>query len=158
MPNRLPSTLVALLVVGVACTGQPAVDMEAARAELRDVDRRYTESLLQRELEPFLAFYAADAIMDPPGAPSLNGIDMIREMASALMQDSAFAGSPEPPTVEVSADGTMGYTRALVEVTMTGPDGSPTTERIRDVHIWRKQADGTWKIAVDTWNVVPTDM
>jgi ketosteroid isomerase-like protein len=34
-------------------------------------------------------------------------------------------------------------------MTMTGPDKKPATERGHYVAVWRKQADGTWKVAVD---------
>jgi ketosteroid isomerase-like protein len=28
-------------------------------------------------------------------------------------------------------------------------------QRLRDVHLWRKQADGSWKVVVDVWNMEP---
>jgi ketosteroid isomerase-like protein len=34
-------------------------------------------------------------------------------------------------------------------MTMTGPDGKPMSETGHYVVVWRKQADGTWKVAVD---------
>jgi len=33
--------------------------------------------------------------------------------------------------------------------------GKPMTQYNKAVSIWRKQADGSWKDAVDVWNAAP---
>jgi len=37
---------------------------------------------------------------------------------------------------------------------MTAPDdnGKSSIDRGKYVAVWKKQADGNWKVAVDTWN------
>jgi ketosteroid isomerase-like protein len=54
--------------------------------------------------------------------------------------------------VVVSSSGDLGYTLGIGEITMEGPDGEPVVETIRDFHVWRKDAAGEWKLAVDIWN------
>lgn len=49
----------------------------------------------------------------------------------------------------------MGYTYGTANITITGPDGNPMTEGIRDFHLWKRQADGSWRIVVDIWNIAP---
>ena len=33
--------------------------------------------------------------------------------------------------------------------------GKPMTETIKGIHIYKRQSDGTWKIAQDVWNTDP---
>ena len=58
----------------------------------------------------------------------------------------------DQPQVVVAASGDLGYTYAEGEVTLDGPDGETITEVIRDFHVWTKDADGEWRVAVDIWN------
>jgi len=85
----------------------------------------------------------------------VSGMPAIREFVAGFIADPAFAVTFRPISLEVSQDGTMGYTLSSGELTYTGPEGTPVTERLRDFHVWRKQADGSWKIAVDIWNAEP---
>jgi uncharacterized protein (TIGR02246 family) len=122
---------------------------------LSETAARYGEAVAAQDKDAFLAFYASDAVMYPPGAASLTGLPAIGEFVGAAFGDAAFEGNLDPPTVEVSADGTLGTTFGTGEITLTGPDGKPVTERIRDLHVWRRQADGSWKLAIDVWNAEP---
>jgi ketosteroid isomerase-like protein len=38
------------------------------------------------------------------------------------------------------------------DITVDGPDGEPVSESVRDFHVWRKDADGEWKLVIDIWN------
>ena len=145
---------VLLVVVGSsACAPRtPPVDVEAARAALRAADEQYTKAGMAKDLEGFVALYAADATIYAPESPAISGTDAIRAFGAAIMADSGFTITLTPVAVEVSAGGDMGYTLNIAELTATGADGKPVTERIRDFHLWRTQADGSWEVVVDIWN------
>jgi uncharacterized protein (TIGR02246 family) len=155
MPNRIViATTLAWL--GSACQPQATPpDLEAIKGALATADRQYVETTTAKNLDAFVGFYAADGAMYPPGAPVAIGHEAIRAVANSFFQDSAFTGTFHPGTVEVSADGTMGYTFSTADLTITGPDGKPMQERVRDFHLWRRQADGSWKIVLDIWNAEP---
>jgi ketosteroid isomerase-like protein len=57
--------------------------------------------------------------------------------------------------VSFSPDGTLAYMRGTNETTLNGPDGKPVTISGRAITIWRKEADGQWRCAVDIWNEPP---
>jgi ketosteroid isomerase-like protein len=103
----------------------------------------------------FEAFYSADAVMYPPGDATITGLDGIGKLAAAFWADPAFAGTFTPVNVEVSVDGSMGFTLNTAALTSTGPNKKPVTERIRDFHVWRRAPDGAWKLVVDIWNAEP---
>jgi len=46
--------------------------------------------------------------------------------------------------------------RGTNETTLNGPDGKPMTIPGRAIAVWRKDADGQWRCAVDIWNEPPT--
>jgi len=54
--------------------------------------------------------------------------------------------------VEVGDGGDLGYTLNQFVITFTGSEGQPVTEQGRDFHVWRRQADGAWKVVIDIWN------
>jgi hypothetical protein len=53
----------------------------------------------------------------------------------AFLKDSAFAAVFNPVAVDVSTDGTMGYTLNAADMSFTGPKGKPVTEHFRDLHV-----------------------
>jgi len=150
------SVAMVILSLGAACQRPTAApDPGAAKAALEAASRQYEELGKTKDLNAFLSYYSADASMYPPAGPTATGLDAIRAVGSAFLADPAFAGTFRPVATEVSADGSMGYTLTDAELTVTGPDKKPVTERLRDFHVWRRQADGTWKIVVDIWNAQP---
>ena len=157
MQRALVPSLSFALVASFACTPAPApvADSGAALAALKEADAGYARAGAARDLAAFVAYYAPDAAAHPPGEPPLTGVEAIRTYLDRYFKDSAFAVSFQPVSAAVSDDGTMGYTLNGAEMRATGPDGKPALERIRDFHVWKKQADGSWKLAVDIWNTVP---
>lgn len=141
----------------LACAPAPAPppDTGAALTALKEADAAYAKAGAAKDLEAFLAFYAPDAAGYPPGEPTFTGAEATRSYLTKYFQDTAFAVTFSPVSAEVSADGTMGYTLNMAELRATGPDGKPMSEKVRDFHVWRKQADGAWKLVIDIWNAEP---
>jgi uncharacterized protein (TIGR02246 family) len=155
--RRRFGVLLALALFGqVGCAPQATpVDREAELASLVAADARYAEVGGTKDLEGMMALYAVDAMMYAPETAPASGLEGVREVMEAFMADPNGAGSFTPLYAEVSADADMGYTMSEAAITLTGPDGMPVTEHVRDFHVWRKQADGTWRIVVDIWNAAP---
>ena len=57
--------------------------------------------------------------------------------------------------ITVSKSGDMAYVFQSNQITMDDSFGKPMTQYNKSVSIWKKQADGTWKDAVDIWNSDP---
>lgn len=55
---------------------------------------------------------------------------------------------------EIDGRGDSAYERAHYELSSFSAGGAeiPTTSRGKYLNIWRKQADGSWLITVNTWN------
>jgi len=57
-----------------------------------------------------------------------------------------------PLLQEVSNDATLGYTVGRYRLSAKTAEGKAVFEEGKYLSVWRKQADGTWKIAVDLGN------
>jgi len=153
MRPLLATATIMAFVVG-ACAQQ--ADSVVERTALRQADSSYTAGMLALDVPGLVALYAADAVMYPPGEPTRTGLDAIREYAKAFASTPGLRMSAELQTLMVSRSGDLGYTINLVNATYTDPRGKPVSERLRDVHFWRKEAGGKWQLVVDVWNSTPS--
>jgi ketosteroid isomerase-like protein len=141
-----------VLVVAVAGCGPAPVDVDAARSALREADASYHQSLEAMDLDAWTSMYAPDAKLYPPNGPMVTGAEAIRAFADQVRSTPGFRISVRPADLDVAASGDFGYTMGMYDMTMTGPDGQPVSDRGRDFHVWQKQPDGSWKVLIDMWN------
>lgn len=129
----------------VACAH---VDAEAARKSLLQADAEFARDVAARGTEAWAATFAEDGAMLIANAPLVRGREKIR----ALMADlgDPRTGRPEliirwrPLGAQVSDDGTLGWTYGN-SVLISGRG-----EQLgKYLTVWRKQADGTWKVQAD---------
>jgi ketosteroid isomerase-like protein len=150
---RLLSTVAAsgitLLVIG--CTPQqpaPAADTRAAdEAAIRAADAAWSQAA--KSADGMLPFYADDATILAPNAPMASDGDSRRKAITALFAMPGAALSWQATKVEVARSGDIGYSLGTYEMTMNDASGTPVSDRGKYTTIWRKQADGTWKVVVD---------
>ena len=96
------------------------------------------------------AFYAADAVLLAPGAPKLDGAEAIRSFWQGFIDGGVEDVSIE--TTEIVEAGDIGY--GVGTYTYTRP--ADASERVRDtgkyIVVYRRQADGGWKVIADQFN------
>ncbi len=139
---------VPLAVLLVACTAEgPQVDVEAERNAVLAADRAWSESAL--DVDGFTSYFTPDAVLLVGGAPAAEGLEAIRSDASELYGAPGFALSWSASKADVSACGDLAYTIGNYEITSNDAAGNPLTRPGKYVTVWKKQADGQWKVAVD---------
>jgi uncharacterized protein (TIGR02246 family) len=138
-----------VMVVSSGCAKK--VDLEAERAALMKVDADWAATLAAKDLEGFLSYFASDAVVLAPHLPQMNGSDAIREWATTSFNFPGFAVTWSVTSAEVAEAGDIGYTLGnfTFEVNF---GGSPLKDSGKYATIWKKQADGSWKVAVDAFN------
>ena len=136
-----------LLLLSLLCWVAPvlAADKTALKAELVRAENEFCRQAAVIGIpEAFVANMAEQSFN--PGAGSLT---------RAEYAAGANAGSKSdkltwlPLMVDVSGDGTLGYTWGKYEFTGTGSDGQPRTGSGIYLSIWKRQADGSWKFVYD---------
>lgn len=90
-------------------------------------------------------FYAADALVLLAARKPLQGHEQIK----AAMKHYAGAKLTRLDPIVVSASGDLGYYAARYEFEAPPDSGSAGKETGKSLVVLRRQADGSWKIAVD---------
>jgi uncharacterized protein (TIGR02246 family) len=148
--GRIGIPIVALVLAGCAQRPAEPPDTRAAdEAAIRATVTEWSAAARAKDAAKFVSFYADDGVVMMAGVPDISGIAAIREGIGGMMQDPNFALSFEADRVVVARSGDLAYETGSYVMTMSGPDGEPATEQGHYVVIWRKQADGGWKVAVD---------
>ena len=159
--TRAVHATVLLAALAVGCSAPPATqpalpapapppDTRAAdEATIRSHVRDWSAAAKAKDIEKFLSFYAPDGVLMVEMTPDARGTAGLREGVTALFKDPNFALSFEADSVVVSRSSDMAYETGHYSLSVTGPDKKPMTVPGQYVVVWRKQADGTWKVAVD---------
>ena len=146
-------SVLVLLFVLAACAAPPPPAPPDHRAEaetaVRGLVEQWSAAAAAKDAEGFVSFYADDAVLILEDAPDFRGIEALREAIGGMMQDPAFALAFAADEVVAARSGDLAYETGAYTMTMSGPDGNPVSETGHYVAIWRKQADGAWKVAVD---------
>ena len=119
---------------------------------IRRADMAWSEAQKARGIEDTMAYYTSDPIMMAPNAPMAVGRDAIRMAFERVLATPGFSVTWAPSKVEVARSGEIAYAIGAYHMKMDGPDGSPVTDNGKYVEIWKKQADETWKCALDMFS------
>ena len=130
-----------------------AVDLPPALASLVETERAFARMSLEKgQREAFLAFFADDGIVFNPH-PVAYKQDAAKRPAPGTRPPSTLAW--EPIFGDVSAAGDLGYTTGPYRFTDHGATPRPPSHGYF-FSVWRKQPDGTWKVAVDLGTETPS--
>jgi ketosteroid isomerase-like protein len=139
------TVLLGLLLV--ACTEGPQVDVEAERDAVLAADRAWSETA--PDVDGFVSYFTPSGILQVGGVPPAEGLGEIRSDISELFSAPGFALSWSASTADVSACGDLAYTVGSYRIRSNDPAGNPLTRPGKYLTVWKKQADGQWKVAVD---------
>jgi uncharacterized protein (TIGR02246 family) len=147
-----------LAIFVVACQQQPQQppappDTRAAdAAAIRNADAEWSKTATAKDAAQFTSYFAGDALFLPPNQSILKSKEEIQKFAVDFMASPGLAMAWQPTEAVASRGGDLGYTIGTYELTVNGPKGKPVTDRGKYLTVWKKQADGSWKVAVDTFN------
>jgi ketosteroid isomerase-like protein len=103
--------------------------------------RVYNAGHLDRLVE---AFYAEDAHVLPPNHPLVSGRSQIRHFFQGLLEAGVGALSAE--TVQIDVSGDLAYCMG------TYAFEKPAYDRGKFLEVYRRQADGSWKMGADMFS------
>lgn len=123
--------------------GTPARSGIERPAELHRV---FAQAFNARDLEKLLGTYepAAKLVMSPQR--EVVGQDAIRSDLERLL---AGGGTMQAETTSVVEAGDVAVTRGHWTLQGTAPDGKPLAMEATSVEVLRRQADGSWRVAID---------
>jgi uncharacterized protein (TIGR02246 family) len=130
--------------------GNAAAPADAAgdAAAVRAADEQLLAAFQARDAAAAAALYTEDASVMIGNRPVVTGREAIRRMVEQDLQDPNFTISFTG--ADSVASGDLGYTRGTYTVTFTHPQTRARgSESGSYVTIFRRQPDGSWKVAVD---------
>jgi ketosteroid isomerase-like protein len=147
-----------LVIIGstLACQQAPRPSPPDTRAAdesaVREADAAWSKAAAAKDVEAYVGFLAEDALELPPNAPMLTGKESMRKGLSEEMANPGFVLSWQVNKAEASRGGDLAYSIGTYQSTMNDAKGKPVTDRGKYVTVWKKQADGTWKVVADIYN------
>jgi ketosteroid isomerase-like protein len=145
-------TCVALPALLTSCSNAMPDTHDADVAALKDSEAAWVKDAATKDVEKFVAHYTDDASVLIPEAPIFTGKEAIRGALKPMLSDPNFALTFGATKVDVAKSGELGYTQGPYSMTVSNPKTkAPTTEKGKYLTVYKKQADGTWKAAEDTF-------
>jgi len=143
-----------LLGLTAACSGGAYRDMRPTYVqEVKNTEAAWLQDTALKDPAKFASYYADDALVLSPNAPLIAGKDKIQAGLTTLMADPNFALTFHSTRVEASTGGDFVYTIGAYSRTVSDPkDKRPVTDKGNYLTVWKKQADGNWKVATDMDN------
>jgi ketosteroid isomerase-like protein len=149
MEKRLIVTMGMAICLGfsVGCQ-RPTGLSEADRTAIRQADEADTKMMNAKNWLGYLDLYTEDAIQLPPNQAAVQGKAGIQAWHEAFPPFSNF----QEQSLEIEGQGGLAYDRGTYSMTLTPPGAAPIEDHGKYLIIWRKQADGSWKVAREMFN------
>jgi len=144
---KIKTILIATLGLAAA-----SVCLAADEQALRDADAQWSKAAEAKDLDKTVSYYADDAIVMPPNASAATTKEAIRSAWKEMLTTPGAAISWKATKVQVAQAGDLAYVSGTYEETMTDASGQSVKDHGKYVEIFKKQADGTWKVVADIWN------
>src|SRR5215831_5583018 len=149
------SVLSVALAAGSAAAQAPSPTLQAAADQIVKSDAAFAQSVADKNREKFLSFIADVTTFNGGSANELRGRD-------AVMKAWADFFAPDGPTLtwtplkgEVIGAGDVGYTTGRSLYRQKDAAGKVTERNGQYLTVWRKQADGSWKVVFDAGSTLP---
>ncbi len=129
---------------------EPPDTRAADEATIRAADADWAKAADAKDLDKCMSYYLDDAVLLGPGAPAQVGKENIRKFIQGMISAPGMQIAFPSATVTVARSGDLAEDRGTYQVSVTDKKGKATTQTGQYVLVWKKQADGSWKIAADT--------
>jgi ketosteroid isomerase-like protein len=151
-PARSIVIVAAALVCGACAAGGPGTfDASTESATLLKRDAEWADaSFAGKDVEKIISYWTDDAVVMEPGQAPVEGKQALRTLVTTSLNSPGFKIHWVSQKPSFSPDGKMAYMPSLTDVTMSGPNGAPTTMHLQGLSIWRKGADGEWRCSAET--------
>jgi len=114
---------------------------------LFDLEAKFAKDVAERGGAGFASWFAPDGVLLGNGAAPVIGQVAIAKSTTWLAKDYQLTWTPADAVMGPSGD--IGYTWSHYEGHSKDANGNPVLVSGRFITIWRKQADGSWKVALD---------
>ena len=153
----LAATALLVVLAGARMSHLSADASPKATAEtLKQLEGEFMKAALEHGSAGYMSYYADNAAELPNGADVISGKENIAK-TMGFLDDKNNRLTWSPVAADISASGDLGYTYGTFEFRAKDKDGKETVDHGKYMSVWKKQADGSWKVAVDMGNAAKRD-
>ncbi len=138
-----------------ACQPQPKPvedQSQAAVAAIREADAAWLRVFAGRDTTAAVAAVEATGSVLAPNAPIATGSQAVRSLFEGFYALPGMTISWQLADAQAAKSGDLGYSHGAYQLTFNDPKGKPITDHGKYATVWRKQADGSWKVVLDIFN------
>ncbi len=135
------------------------VDSVGAQSEKKDLEQvrkasaKFEEVVKKGGIDEIAKIYAEDALLMPANAKIIKGRQAIKE-DFWKRENFVYFEFINKESIELTVSGTIAYEIAncAIKYQHEGDQEPNTSPPAKILRIWKKQADGSWKLHVEMWN------
>lgn len=150
----LIATVVTQATVFVGCSQPPAapqVDLrKAAEDAINATSEQFAKAVDTKDVDKIVSFYTDDGVLFAPSQPAAVGKDALRKAWAGFLSGPPAKIDVSGTTIDVAASGDLAIERGSFIDTIADARGETTSVSGQLVDVWKKEADGSWKLAADT--------
>ena len=156
----LLTPIAALILALTGCQQAPppqAPDTRAAdETAIRTAEADMAKAFAALDPAKTASFYTDDVVGMSSDSPVIQGRENMQKYFETMMKDKPEL-SWAPEKVEVARSGDLAYSWGKGKLSVKDKKGKVTETTSKYVSVWKKQADGGWKIAIDTMIPDPSE-
>jgi uncharacterized protein (TIGR02246 family) len=142
----------ALALLASGCSQPVSPDTTSAdESAVKDQDEQWAKTAGANDLDGTVSYYTDDASLLPPNAPIATGKQAIRAVWATLLNPDTTV-SWQVTKADAARSGELAYVVGVYQITAKNPKGKSQEDRGKLVEVWKKQADGKWKVVTDIFN------
>lgn len=138
-----------LVVSGAVTYGQARSNAEDS---LRAADQAWLKVYAAKDLERTVAFFDEQGSVLPANQRAATGKKAVTELMREEFTLQDYKLTWTPTWVGVAASGDLGYTGGSYDFSCKDASGKTITDKGKYLTVWKKQADGSWKVLLDMSN------
>lgn len=134
--------------LAAGCASMSTSSTSDADAYIRAAEPRFMTAFNAGDAATVASFYADDAVFMQAGQPLARGASAIRDVFAGFMGANKVQLSFTPDRIVQSCDVAYEYGSYTMQITPAG--GTAMTDRGNFMTVWRRTANGDWKMVMDT--------
>ena len=133
------------------------MSLPAAAEDVRAIIKKGSEAWMAAfnagDAAGIAALYSESAMLLPPDATQLRGRQAVQDTFQAWIDGGLKDAVLE--TVEFETSGDLAYLIGLFSVKVPADNDQMITATGTYLEVWKREADGVWRLHRDTWNDTP---
>ena len=121
-------------------------------AKFNETNKKFSQMMVDNDLEGMLSYYAENPISMPSYQPMLRSLDAMRESHKQQHEMGMKVTAFELIATDVIVEGNIAIEIGTYTISMDMPEMGSMDDHGKYMTVWEKQDDGSMKIKADTWN------